>query len=88
MTAGRTRAEERRSVKSWAARLSVPDEALTLDEAKALATIAMADRLLEIREDLADIRARLTRIELFLAASVPGYDPTTRALAASLAERT
>jgi hypothetical protein len=78
---------ERRTMRGWAARLSAPDEPLTLAEARTLAAIAQADRLVELREAIADLRARMTRLELYLAATVPGYDPTTRALAAELAER-
>jgi hypothetical protein len=73
---------ERHSIKSWAARLSADAEALTLAEAHALAAIAAADRLLELRDAVSDVQMRLTRLELYLAATVPGYDPTTRAIAA------
>jgi hypothetical protein len=80
-------AAERHSIKAWAARLSADGEALTLEEAQLLAAIAAADRLLEMRDAVSDVQARLTRLELYLAATVPGYDPATRALAARLAER-
>jgi hypothetical protein len=71
-------------MKNWAARLSAPDEPLTLDEARTLAAIAAADRLLEVRDTLSDVQMRLQRIELFLGVVAPGYDTTTRALAAQL----
>lgn len=72
-------------MRNWAARLSAPDEPLTLEEARALAAIAAADRLLEVRDTLSDVQARLTRLELFLGAVSP-YDQLTRALAAQLVE--
>lgn len=67
-------------MKNWAARLSAPDEPLTLEEARTLAAIATADRALETRDVLQDVQMRLTRLELFLAATTPGYDGTTQAL--------
>lgn len=80
--------DDRRTMKNIAARLSAPDEPLTLEEARTLAAIASADRQLEIRDILQDIQMRLTRMELFLAATIPGYDQGTMALAKALAERT
>jgi hypothetical protein len=77
---------ERHSIKSWAARLSADAEALTLAEAHALAAIAAADRLLELRDALSDVQARLTRLELYLAATVPEYDRRGRELALRPAE--
>lgn len=66
----------------------MPDEPLTLEEARTLAAISSADRQLETRDILQDIQVRLTRLELFIAATVPGYDPATQALARRvLAER-
>lgn len=79
--------EDRRTIKGWAARLSVADEQLTLEEAQALASIAQADRLLEIRDVLQDIQSRLSRMELWMAATIPGYDQQTQALSKVLAER-
>lgn len=73
-------AAERHSIKSWAARLSADGEALTLEEAHALAAIAAADRLLELRDAISDVQMRLTRLELYLAATVPDYDPRSREL--------
>lgn len=67
-------------MRGWAARLSTVDEPLTLTEAHALAAIAAADRLLEVRDTLADVQARLTRLEVFLGVAVPIYDPTVRAV--------
>jgi hypothetical protein len=81
--------EDRRTIKNWAARLSAPDEQLTLEEARTLAAIAATDRLLEMLTSLQDIQMRLTRIELFVAATIPGYDAGTQALVnRMLAERT
>jgi hypothetical protein len=77
---------ERRTMKNIAARLSAPDEPLTLEEARTLAAISTADRTLESRDMLLDIKMRLTRIELFLAATVPGYDAETKRLVKALAE--
>lgn len=78
--------EERRPIKAWASRLGGEGEPLTLAEAQLLASIAMADRLLEIRDSLQDVQCRLTRIEMFLAATVPGYDEQTKHLARALVE--
>ncbi|MGE3272683.1 MAG: hypothetical protein AB7P40_28345 [Chloroflexota bacterium] len=72
--------DERRTMKGWAHRLSAPDEPLTLEEARTLAAIAAADRALESRDVLQDVQMRLTRLELFIAATTPGYDETTQAL--------
>lgn len=80
--------DDRRTIKNWASRLSAPDESLTLEEARTLAAIAGADRQLEVRDILQDIQSRLTRMELYLAENVPGYDEQTRRLAMALAERT
>lgn len=74
--------DERRPIRSWASRLGGDGEPLTLAEAGLLAQIAAADRLLECLTALQDMQMRLHRIELFLAANVPGYDEQTRVLAA------
>jgi len=63
-----------RTMKNWAARLSAPDEPLTLEEARTLAQIAATDRLLECLTALTDVQNRLMRMELFLAATIPGYE--------------
>lgn len=71
-------AAERRTIRNWAARLSAQDEPLTLEEAQLLAAISASDRLLEVRDALQDVQMRLTRMECFLAAAVPGYDQAAR----------
>lgn len=65
--------EERRTIKSWAHRLSSPDEPLTREEAQLLATIAGTDRLLELVTAMQDIQMRLCRLEAYIAPRVPGY---------------
>jgi hypothetical protein len=80
--------EDRRTIKNWAARLSAADEMLSLDEARTLAAIAQADRLLEIRDVLQDVQMRLTRMELYASAHLPGYDDETQRMVLALTERT
>lgn len=79
--------DERRPIKAWASRLSGEGEPLTMAEAQLLAQIAATDRLLECLTALQDIQMRLHRIELFMAANVPGYDEQTRVLAALTAAK-
>lgn len=76
-----SRRRDRRTVKDWAAELSAADEPLSLDEVQALAAIAQSDRLLELLTAVQDVQIRLTRLELYLLATAPGYDRTTRELA-------
>lgn len=81
--------EDRRTIKNWAARLSAPDEPLTLEEARTLAAIAGTDRLLEVRDLLADLRDRVQRMEMFLEERMPGYaDHAGRMKRLALAEGT
>lgn len=79
--------DEKRTIRNWAARLSAVDEPLTLEEAGVLAAISASDRLLENLGALQDIQMRLTRLELHIASTVPGYDEGTRSLVRALAER-
>lgn len=81
-------AAERHSIKAWAARLSADGEALTLEEAQLLAAIAAADRLLDLRDAVSDVQARLTRLERYLAATVPEYDRRGRELAGGVMNAT
>jgi hypothetical protein len=76
-----TRQPERKTVTAWAAQLTAPGERLTLDEVQAIAAIAASDRLLELLHAVQDVQMRLTRLELYLLATAPGYDQTTRQLA-------
>jgi hypothetical protein len=69
---------EKRTIKNWAARLSMQDELLTLEEAQAFAQIVQADRLLETRDMISDIQIRIMRLEQFIAGTLPGYDEFVR----------
>lgn len=80
--------EEKRTIKNWAARLSAPDEPLTLAEAQTLASISCADRLLECLTALQDLQMRLTRLELFVAAIAPDYEKSSRAVRPMLVDGT
>ena len=59
--------EPRRTIKGWAARLSIDDELLTLDEARTLAQIATADKLTECLTALQDMQVRVQRFEMWAA---------------------
>jgi hypothetical protein len=72
-------ASERHTIRGWARRISGDDELLTLEEAQVLAAIATNDRLVEVRDALQDVQARLTRLELFMGVAIPGYDEQVRA---------
>ena len=69
--------DEKRTMPNWAARLSMQDELLTLAEAQTFASILMADRLQFLLASSEDIQMRLTRLEMFMASAVPGYDKAT-----------
>lgn len=60
---------ERRTLKSWASRLSVTDEPLTLPEATLLALISCNDRLVEIQVSLEDLKGRYQQLDIWLEAS-------------------
>jgi hypothetical protein len=66
-------AAERRTAKNWGARLSMPDEPLSLDEMRTYAAMSTADRTLEMLTVLTDLRDRLQRLEMFVEETVPGY---------------
>jgi hypothetical protein len=65
--------DEKRTPRNWGARLSMPDEPLTLEETRTLAALSTADRTLEMRDILTDLRNRLQRIEMYLEDAQPGY---------------
>lgn len=71
--------DEKRTIHNWAARLSMEDEPLTLQEAQAFAMVSASDRLVECRTALQDMQMRLTRLELYIAAHFHDYTATTRA---------
>jgi len=73
--------EDRRTIRNWASRLSAADEPLSLEEASLLAAISANDRLVELLGAMQDVQVRLTRLEVFAAATIPGYDEQTRSLA-------
>lgn len=75
---------ENRTIKNWAHRLSGEGETLTLAEAHLLASIAATDRLLECVTALQDVQMRLTRIEMWMEATLPQYGPVTRSAARAL----
>jgi len=77
--------EDRRTIRNWASRLSAADEPLSLEEASLLAAISANDRLVELLGAMQDVQVRLTRLEVFAAATIPGYDEQTRSLAKALA---
>jgi hypothetical protein len=66
-------AAERRTAKNWGARLSMPDEPLSLDEMRTYAAMSTADRTLEMLTKLTDLQMRLQRIEMYLEDALPGY---------------
>jgi hypothetical protein len=65
--------DEKRTIRNWGARLSMPDEPLTLEEARTYAAMSTADRTLEMLTVLTDLRNRLQRIEMYLEDALPGY---------------
>lgn len=75
--------DEKRTIHNWAARLSAKEEPLTLQEAQTLAAISCSDRLLECLTALQDVQMRLTRLERFVARTIPDYDRAAQALAAA-----
>lgn len=77
---------DRRTIEGWGAILNVPGEPLAMDEAMLLNLGHMNARLEVAVTALQDMQARLTRIELFLAASVPGYDDRVRQAVFALSE--
>lgn len=80
---------ERRTIDNWGAHLNANDEPLTIEQAMLLSLGHLNARLEKTVEHLEDMRIRLTRLELYLAASVPGYDAQTKRLAKlALAEAT
>jgi hypothetical protein len=72
--------DERRPIEAWASRLGGKGEPLTMPEAQLLAQIAATDRALEMLTALQDVQMRLTRLESFVAATVPGYDQAASVL--------
>jgi hypothetical protein len=79
--------DERRTMQGIAARLSAPDERLTLEEARTLAAIASTDRLTECLTVLRDMQLRLFRLESYVETIAPGYRAATIRAAAAIAGR-
>jgi hypothetical protein len=59
--------DERRSLKSWAQRLSIADEPLTREDATLLALISCNDRLVEIQAAIEDLSNRYQLLDRFMA---------------------
>jgi hypothetical protein len=64
---------ERRTLKSWAGRLSVADEPLTLPEATLLALISCNDRLVEMQVKIEELAGRYQQLDEWMEANVAGY---------------
>lgn len=79
---------ERRTIGNWGAHLNVEGEPLTMEEAMLLNLGHLNARMSKMIEHLEDMRCRLTRLELFVAEMVPGYDDRMRARLTALAEAT
>jgi hypothetical protein len=77
---------DRRTIEGWGAILNVPGEPLAMDQAMLLNLGHMNARLEVAVTALQDMQARLTRIELFLKATIPGYDDQARQAVFALAE--
>lgn len=69
---------ERRTMKSWGARLNAEDEPLTMEEAMLLSLGHLNARLEIMTTHLGDMRSRLTRLEKFAQLTIPGYDDHVR----------
>jgi hypothetical protein len=76
---------DRRTIEGWGAILNVPGEPLAMDQAMLLNLGHMNARLEIAVTALQDMQARLTRIELFLKATIPGYDDHARRITQALA---
>lgn len=63
-------------IHKWAKLLQ--DEPVTMEEAQLFTLISANDRLTEMLGALQDMQSRLTRLELYLAAHLPDYEPTAK----------
>lgn len=78
--------EMRYGIKGWGRYLGEMEDPKTIDEAKLTALLAIADRLADLNAHLLDVKIRLSRMEMWLEETAPGYRPAyTRALAAASA---
>ena len=77
---------EEHTLENWGRRLNIPGEPLTIERAMLLNLGHMNARLEIMTACLQDMQARLTRIELYLEATLPNYDNITRRAALRLLE--
>jgi hypothetical protein len=69
---------ERHGIKGWGRILGELDEPKTLDQALLTAALASTDLLREISANIITIQARLQRIEIWMEATIPSYQPSYR----------
>jgi hypothetical protein len=77
---------EEHTIENWGQRLNIPGEPLTIERAMLLNLGHMNARLEIMTACLQDMQARLTRIELFMAETLPNYNGITRRAALRLLE--
>lgn len=77
---------EKHTIEGWGARLNAPGEQLDISQAMLLSLGHLNARMEAMATSLLDIQIRLTRIELFLNETVPGYERVTRRAALRLVE--
>lgn len=75
---------EKHTIEGWGARLNAPGEQLDISQAMLLSLGHLNARMEAMATSLLDIQIRLTRIELFLQETVPGYEKVTRRAALRL----
>lgn len=73
---------DNRSMRGWGRYLGDLDQPQTLPEAQLHATMAVADRLLELVTMISDIQMRLARIEMWIEQKDPGYARVSQLAAA------
>ena len=77
---------ERRTIQNWGAHLNVEGEPLTIEQAMLLHLGHQNSRLQQLINLMQDMQMRLTRIELYMQATLPNYDEITRRAALRLME--
>ena len=65
---------------AWVSMLRAPGVALTLEQVRTLCAIDALAHLQDLNANVADLQARVMRLELFQAAVTPAYDAVTREL--------